>query len=268
MLETTSHTEDEHQQQHDTKDEGSGTMLFQFLKCLLMILPQSTCYRLLRDRLTSIARFRQSTTCSNNQFTTTPYHLHKKLNHSHLQQQQQQQCFTNETIQYVTKICEIRAMHCLATWNTIRQESLEVPTASNNDDETKEEEEVGSDRRRWLGYHSKQDEVDANKRFRDAKQQYKNNNNNNNSTSSGLDNTINNNNKYQDFDTMTTTTMTTITNNNNDNLELQQQGAVVEEFAGNRLTYPEEQLVVVVGETKIMDQPDRGWVDYWANSEQ
>ncbi|KAL3923350.1 MAG: hypothetical protein SGARI_006237, partial [Bacillariaceae sp.] len=31
--------------------EGSGTMLFQTLKCILMLMPQSACYSILRDRL-------------------------------------------------------------------------------------------------------------------------------------------------------------------------------------------------------------------------
>merc|ERR1740124_75598 len=41
--------------------EGSGAMLVKTLKLLLMIVPQSTCYRILRDRIVTISRFRQST---------------------------------------------------------------------------------------------------------------------------------------------------------------------------------------------------------------
>lgn len=124
----------------EAKTEGNGTMLFKLLKTLLMILPQGTCYSVLKDRLTSIARFRQTTLRVNSIRFEHPVTASSDGNI------------------YVQRIEHVRTLHCDAKWRAIRADSLEVVTASEekNDDGFQE----GSDRRSWLGYASK-DEEDA-----------------------------------------------------------------------------------------------------------
>lgn len=92
--------------------EGSGTMLFCALKSLLMILPQSTCYRVLRDRLSSISRFRQSTNMAGTSTASRG---------SILQTQ------NGKTELYVNRVLLIREMHCKSAWEAIRAESFETP---------------------------------------------------------------------------------------------------------------------------------------------
>lgn len=133
----------------DAKDEGSGAMLFQFLKCVLMVLPQSTCYRILRDRLASLARFRQSTHLLPPEIVMN--------NKSSIESRP-------ATQDYVSRIRDVRELHCEAAWKSIRQGSLEVNVGYQDD--TFEE---GSDRRLWLGYDSKEAEEDAAKLFRKEK---------------------------------------------------------------------------------------------------
>jgi hypothetical protein len=131
----------------DCCDESSGAMLFRFLKSLLMILPQSTCYRVLRDRLTSIARFRQSNG------SLSKYHplFEKKISRS----------TTSETKIYAERIFETRKLHCDATWTSIRQDSLETKY------EQQRMSTDGSTRLEWLGYSSKEDEEQSVRRFRE-----------------------------------------------------------------------------------------------------
>lgn len=124
-------------------------MLFQLLKSILMILPQSTCYRVLRDRLVSVSHLRQSTmlrTASKIKGDMSPKIL------------------SSSTRQFVDRTCYIRSLHCRATWQAIRQDSLEVkkniPESSDND---------GADRRSWLGYSSKEEQLAADRIFRDGK---------------------------------------------------------------------------------------------------
>lgn len=138
----------------DSKDalaEGSGTMLFQVLKSLLMIIPQSTCYNLLRNRLASTSRFRQSVITS--KMDDTGVWLSK------------------ETEQLVNRVMDIRQMHCAALWETIRAESLEMDASDLKREEEKKQEhhEEGSDRREWLGYASKEEERIAQARYREDK---------------------------------------------------------------------------------------------------
>ena len=116
--------------------EGSGTMLFQLLKSLLMILPQSTCYNTLKDRLVSVSRFRQSSSVSG-------VVVRPELN-----------AISRETQPFVNRIREVRALHCTAKWQNIRADSLEVPKLER---ETVLDE--GADRRGWLGYGSKEEEI-------------------------------------------------------------------------------------------------------------
>jgi hypothetical protein len=134
----------------DALDEGSGAMLFEFLKCVLMLLPQSTCYRILRDRLASLARFRQSTHLLAPEATRR----HESSNQRH-----------PYTQNYVARIRDVRELHCEAAWKNIRQGSLEVHFASAGYHDNFEQ---GSDRRLWLGYDSKEAEQDA-KLFRKQK---------------------------------------------------------------------------------------------------
>jgi hypothetical protein len=130
-------------------EEGSGMMLFQLLKSVLMILPQSTCYRILRDRLVTVSRFRQSTIVSSTTFR-------KDLESSTL---------PAETRRFVNRIIEIRTMHCSATWQTIRQDSLEV--SSQRIQEHLEDE--GADHRSWLGYGSKEEKLRAEEAYQNGK---------------------------------------------------------------------------------------------------
>ena len=128
----------------DAKGEGNGTMLFKLLKTLLMILPQGTCYNVLKDRLTSIARFRQTA-------LRGPLHFERP-----------EQELGNKNI-YVQRIEHVRSLHCDAKWRTIRADSLEVVSGK---EETKESgHQEGTDRRSWLGYASKEEEDAARKSF-------------------------------------------------------------------------------------------------------
>jgi hypothetical protein len=129
-------------------EEGSGVMLFQVLKGLLMILPQSPCHRILRDRLVSVSRFRQSTMS----VPTKKAPVEKRS----------KKAFA-DTKSFVERALAVRNLHCTATWHDIRRESLEVPKyaeATLLDD--------GATRRAWLGYASKQEQLDAEKAFQDG----------------------------------------------------------------------------------------------------
>ena len=95
------------EQEKDSQGEGSGAMLFKTLKLLAMVIPQSTCFRILRDRLTSVSRFRQST--NSMRFPTKTKQL------------------TSDTKAYVTRVVQTRALHCNAAWKAIRTDSLETP---------------------------------------------------------------------------------------------------------------------------------------------
>jgi hypothetical protein len=127
----------------DPDREGSGSMLFQALKSLLMMLPQSTCYSILRDRLTSVSRFRQGARLP----ALAP---------------QSSKLGSLEVDAYVNRVQHVRALHCAAAWQTIRAESLEVVP-----EQIVVEEAVS--RREWLGYASKKEDDEAQERYRDAK---------------------------------------------------------------------------------------------------
>lgn len=133
----------------DALSEGSGTMLFQVLKSLLMIIPQSTCYTLLRNRLTSTSRFRQSVICSKSDDAGV--------------------WLSKETEQLVNRVLDIRQMHCTALWETIRWESLEMDELRREEEKKQDYHEEGSDRREWLGYASKEEERVAQARYREDK---------------------------------------------------------------------------------------------------
>lgn len=91
--------------QHDESrtQEGSSVMLYRVLKSILMAMPQSTSYMILKERLTSVSRFylnikpRRIET-----LTVTPF-----------------------TRTFVDSLFEIRTLHCDIKWRTIRASSLE-----------------------------------------------------------------------------------------------------------------------------------------------
>lgn len=124
--------------------EGSGHMLFRTLKSLLMLVPQSTCYRILRDRLVSISRFRQSA-----------------LAGSVVRKDDSLKTISDT---FVSRVLEVRKQHCCARWEEIRADSLE--TAARDDRFYAEE---GERRREWLGYATKEEEDAARARYREEK---------------------------------------------------------------------------------------------------
>lgn len=140
----------------DPKSEGSGAMLFQALKALLLIIPQSTCYNVLKERLVSTSRFRQSTIACT-AIITVPKNTNKASRDPDA-----------ETKLYVTRILKVRSLHCAAAWETIRAESLESPTRS-----PEEVAEEGAGRREWLGYASKEEEKLAQLKFQEEKKQHR-----------------------------------------------------------------------------------------------
>jgi hypothetical protein len=133
--------------------EGSGTMLFQTLKSLLMLIPQSTCYNVLRDRLVSTSRFRQSVIAVRSADDGT--------------------ILSKETEMFVNRVIEVRALHCNAMWETIRADSLESTLAESKQEDLSGHEE-GEGRREWLGYSSKEEERVAQARHREEKRRRQN----------------------------------------------------------------------------------------------
>lgn len=140
--------------------EGSGTMLFQTLKSMLMLIPQSTCYNILRDRLVSTSRFRQSV--------------------MNVQYEEQDAVLGKLTESFVSRVLNVREMHCQALWKTIRAESLETTKLSEAkvmEDYTAsqlENYQEGDNRREWLGYSSKEEERVAHARYREEKRRRQN----------------------------------------------------------------------------------------------
>ena len=136
----------------DPLAERSGTMLFQVLKSLLMLIPQSACYNVLRDRLVSTSRFRQSVIANN----------------SH----DDEQNLSKETEIFVSRVLTVRRMHCRTVWKTIRAESLEtIPANGRTHESTKRpNREEGVDRREWLGYATVEEEEKAKAKYKEEKQ--------------------------------------------------------------------------------------------------
>jgi hypothetical protein len=140
----------------DPWGEGSGSMLFQALKALLMILPQSTCFKVLKDRLVSVSLYRRSTATQQGVSPTIPSRPGK---------------MPSKTEIYADRVKRARALHCAATWQTIRAESLEEISKRESSGEHTHEE--GSDRRQWLGYGSREEQRGAQRRFEDEKRRRK-----------------------------------------------------------------------------------------------
>jgi len=91
---------------HESNDEGSSAMLLRTLKSLLMLLPQSTSFSVLRDRLLIVSKYRQT--------TMTPGKRRKIYIKGTL------------TELFVSRLRQVRKIHYTAKWDTVRAESLEV----------------------------------------------------------------------------------------------------------------------------------------------
>jgi hypothetical protein len=130
-----------------TLDEGSGAMLFQLLKSLLMIVPQSTSYCVLRDRLASVARFRQSAS-----------------------KPPRKKPIAQETKSFVARVTATRKLHCECAWQSIRQESLEEMSRQQQDDPAAvdkaaaAEQVIVTGRRNLLGFRQEQQALANNRR--------------------------------------------------------------------------------------------------------
>ena len=126
--------------------EGSGAMLFRTLKSLLMLIPQSTSYDILRDRLTTVARFRRGATAG----ISPP--LTADDNHNNPNG-------PSATEIFVARLRHVRRMHCDAKWRTIRAESLEPVVLFSTEENSAVDVEKG--RRKWLGYANEAEEAAA-----------------------------------------------------------------------------------------------------------
>ena len=120
----------------DPYQEGSGAMLFRTLKSILMLLPQSTSYMILKERLTSMARYRQSAVA----ISGSPKRIDAGSN----------------TDLFVKRIVTVRSLHCDAKWRNIRAESLEDPCRFVNEDIKLT---AAQQRREWLGYADEEEEL-------------------------------------------------------------------------------------------------------------
>jgi hypothetical protein len=127
----------------DPAQEGSGAMLYRVLKSILMLLPQSSTYNILQQRLVSIARFRQQAV-----------HL-AGMSHVEIRG-------TSAEV-FVHRILEVRKMHCDSKWRSIRSESLEPVSVLDYED-------VDPDvKRKWLGYEDEEEEKIAKGKLREKK---------------------------------------------------------------------------------------------------
>ncbi len=122
----------------DPYQEGSGAMLFRTLKSILMLLPQSTSYMILKERLTSLARYRQSAVALSG--------LSKHIDPG------------SEMDAFVKRIVCVRRLHCDAKWRNIRAESLMEPSRYVSDDQKLTS---AQQRREWLGYADEEEELTA-----------------------------------------------------------------------------------------------------------
>lgn len=121
--------------------EGSGAMLFRTLKSIMMLLPQSTSYNILKERLTSMARYRQSAVALNGTSKRTD----------------------PGTDIFVSRIVNARRLHCDAKWRNIRAESLQEPNREVSDDQKLS---AAQQRREWLGYANEEEELATKERMK------------------------------------------------------------------------------------------------------
>jgi hypothetical protein len=170
-------------------------MLFKALKALLMMLPQSTCYHVLKDRLVSVSRFRQSSFAASARRTKSPLSPTALSNStasgsaatariagaaklSASATSLPSSLISNASVWssarsgpdtggtggiYLSRVLDVRALHCETAWRTIRSESLIVRTDPSEDDGGGGEDSgTGtSGRRNWLGYASEAEEAKA-----------------------------------------------------------------------------------------------------------
>ena len=116
-------------------------MLYRVLKSILMLSFQTTSYNILKERLLSVARFRQ---CA--------VHLHG-MSFVEIRG-------TSAEV-FVHRILEVRQLHCNAKWRSIRSESLEPSGVSDYDTI-----DIDEGRRDWLGYATEQDEKTSKQKYR------------------------------------------------------------------------------------------------------
>ena len=120
----------------DPQKQGSGYQLFRTLKSILMLLPQTTSYMILKERLTSMARYRQSAVAlSSLSRTVIP---------------------GSENDSFVQRIASVRKLHCDAKWRIIRADSLEEPCRLISSDLKLT---AAQQRREWLGYADEEEEL-------------------------------------------------------------------------------------------------------------
>ena len=118
-------------------------MLFRTLKSILMVLPQSTSYMILKERLSSTARFRQS--------AAALYGLSKHVEKG------------SKTDIFVTRLVRTRKIHCDTKWRNIRAESLENPSRVIGEEQKLV---AAQQRREWLGYADEEDEIATKKKMK------------------------------------------------------------------------------------------------------
>ena len=127
----------------DPAQEGSGAMLYRVLKSMLMLLPQSSTYNLLQQRLLSVARFRQQAV--------------------HLAGMSNVEIRGTSAEVFVHRILEARKMHCDFKWRAIRSESLEPVSVMDYED-------IDPDvKRKWLGYENEEEELSTKEKLRHKK---------------------------------------------------------------------------------------------------
>ena len=127
----------------DPYSEGSGAMLFRTLKSILMLLPQSSSYMILKERLLSVARFRQSAVALSGSATNIAR--------------------GSMTDVLVKRVARIRKLHCDAKWRNIRAESLEEPCRLISDDQKLS---AAQQRREWLGYADEDEEFNEREKIK------------------------------------------------------------------------------------------------------
>lgn len=128
----------------DPYNEGSGAMLFLTLKRVMMLLPQSTSYMILQERLLSVARYRQSAMALN------AVSKHVEIG--------------SETDVFVKRVLIARRIHVWAKWRMIRAESLQEEPCRIVTDEQKFNAQ--QQRREWLGYADEEDEKAARQKIK------------------------------------------------------------------------------------------------------
>lgn len=125
-------------------------MLFHTLRSLLMLIPQSTSYTVLKDRLMTVSRFRQSAILMSQRVSTNIVE-------------------GTQTEVFVRQIKQTRTLHCDSRWRMVRAESLEAVDVDIVDALVTSQDDVDGEakkRRDLLGYKNEEDEIATQKRIR------------------------------------------------------------------------------------------------------